>query len=160
MRDDEVMLIALSKERERLHDELMQVDRIMRKIKDGIYLADQQITAVIVRDEPKQLEDGNTFPTNANIKIQLLKVFDLLCCAVKLKEVQDEYTRQTGKAFNVREGVRSLHAAKLLYSVKEKDANRSIFWVKRDWVEDGVLLSKHKPEGFDMLYKDDNLEYI
>lgn len=157
MKDDEMMLYALSKEREQLHQRLMQVDRIMKKIRGGEYM-NQAITTleVIPTTESKQLE----FPKQANIKVQALKIFDIVRCAAKLKDIQDEYYKLTGSNYNLRETLRTLHSSKRLLMVKEKDANRSIFWVKPEWVDNGVLLDEYKPEGFDILYKADNLEFI
>jgi len=43
--------------------------------------------------------------------------------------------------------------------IKEKSANRGILWVKKEWVENGQLLDEYKPEGFDLLYKGENLRY-
>ncbi len=159
MQDHEVMLIALSKERDLLHEQLMQVDRIIKKIKTGEYLAPTEAITMDITPV-KHIEQSNSFPVQANIKIQVLMIFDQLGQAAKLKDVQTAYTRHTGKNFNLRESMRSLHNSKLLYNVKEKDANRSILWVKSEWIDNGQLLDKFKPEGFDLLYKADNIEFV
>ena len=158
MEDYEIMLSALSKERDVLHDQLMQVDRIINKIKTGQYLASNQITTLEII--PSNANEPVSFNNNANIKVQAIRLFDLIGHAVKLKEINTEFTKQTGRVFNLREVVRSLHASRLVYMVKEKSLERAKYWVKREWVENGQLLDQYKPEGFDLLYKPEDLEFL
>ena len=87
----------------------MQIDRVIKKIKSGDYLSNANITTVEYLPV-EHLSNTGAFPITANIKVQLLKVFDLIGCAAKLKDITNEYTKQTGKVFNLRENVRSLHA--------------------------------------------------
>ena len=158
MEDYEVMLSALSKERDGLHDQLMQVDRIIKKIKTGQYLASNQITTLEII--PSNAKEPVSFSTNGNIKVQAIRVLDVIGHATKLKEINTEYTKLTGKVYNLREAVRTLHASKIVYMVKEKSLERAKYWVKREWVENGQLLDQYKPEGFDLLYKPEDLEFV
>ena len=41
----------------------------------------------------------------------------------------------------------------------DKSFTYKIYWVKSDWVDDAMLLNEYKPDGFDFLYKDEELEY-
>lgn len=158
MKDYEVMLGALSKERDSLHDQLMQIDRIIKRIKTGEYLASNEITTLEII--PSNLKEPVSFSNTANIKVQAIRLFDIIGHAAKLKEINTEYTKQTGKVFNLREVVRTLHSSKILYMVKEKSLERAKYWVKREWVNNGQLLDQFKPEGFDLLYKAEDLEYL
>jgi hypothetical protein len=165
-KDGEILLMALSKERDEAYQRVLSLDRLIRKIK-GEYFSpksnrgnneDGEIIGIAPR-EPQLPLTPNNFPKGVDIKVQVLRVFDSLKIAVKLKEVQTEYTKLSGSSYNIREIVRSLHKSRLLRLIKEKDAKRGIFWVKADWIDNGLLLDEFKPAGFDMLYKGDNLEY-
>ena len=158
MNDSEVMLIALSKERNELHDKLMHVDRIIKKIKDGEYFG----SGDIIRIEAKEAVIPNriAFPKHTDTKVIVLKAFDNLGQVASLKQVQDEYNKLSGNTQNIRETVRSLNNSKLIVMMKEKEANRGIFWLKSEWIADGEVLDQYKPEGFDLLYKSDNLLFV
>ena len=165
-KDDDIMLHALRKERDEAHQKVMQLDRLIKKILSGNYSPksveinnDNGVTIGIPTLEPQLPFTLNSFPKNADIKVQVLKVFDSLKVASKLKELQTEYNRLSESHYNIREIVRSLHKSRLLRLMKEIDANRGIFWVKAEWLEDDRLKEEFKPVGFDMIYKQDNLEY-
>ncbi|MBL7728707.1 MAG: hypothetical protein JNM68_13515 [Dinghuibacter sp.] len=159
MNDIEVILKALTREREDLHQQLMQVDRIINRVKSGTYsggeLPDKPIQLQVEAAPPKvrQLSPA------VDIKVQILRVFDVLGVASTLKQLQTEYKEMTGSNYNIREPVRSLNKSTLIKLVKDKTLTRGFMWVKADWIENGQLLDKHKPEGFDLLYKPENLIY-
>jgi hypothetical protein len=158
MNDDEVMLMALSKERELLHDQLMQVDRIIKKIKTGEYLG--YSNAVTLQIEPKEnIVHRIAFPKTTDTKVIVLKALDNLCQIVSLRQLQDEYNKLSGNNQNIREAVRSLNRAKLVLMMKVKNNDRGLFWVKKEWINNGTLLDEFKPEGFDLLYHTDMIEY-
>jgi hypothetical protein len=167
IRDEEILLTALRRERDEVHEKLMQLDRIIKRIKTGEYFPKKAIQDELGEISIPQISlinhtpnsPDNSFPKNADVKVQVLKVFDVIGKAVKLKDLQTEYNKLSGTHFIIREIVRSLHKSRLLRLVKEKDALRGIFWVKAEWVENGQLLEDYKPEGFDMLYKAANLEF-
>lgn len=155
--DSEVMLIALKKERDELHDKLMHVDRIIKKIKDGDYFGNGEV----IKIEAKQAVIPNrlAFPKHTDTKVIVLKALDNLGQVASLRQIQEEYNSLSGNTQNVRETMRSLNKSKLVLMMKCKDADRGIFWVKKDWLLDGVLMDEYKPEGFDLLYNEDNLYF-
>ena len=159
MKDDEVMLIALGKERDELHDKLMQVDRIIKKIKTGEYLGYNGVTLQIAAKEPV-ISQRIAFPKTTDTKVIVLKAMDNLAQVASLRQIQDEYIKLSGNQQNIRETMRSLNKAKLVLMMKCKDADRGMFWVKREWLNNGIVLDEYKPEGFDLLYKAEDLIFI
>jgi hypothetical protein len=161
-KDDEMMLFALRKEREEVHERLMQIDRIIKKVRSGKYSDESTGSEGLSVDQPSDQTTAiplNEFPKNADVKIQILRVMGELGKASKLKEIQAVYNRLSGSHFNIRETLRSMHRSRLIRLIREKDATRGMLWVKSEWVENDQLLEEYKPEGFDMLYKAENLEY-
>jgi len=163
VKDEEVMVRALRKEREVLHEKLMQIDRIIKRVKAGDYVAfappkDRETegnnTIPSVLDFP-----SNEFPKQADIKIQVIKIFDAIGQAARLGELQKKYLELSGSNYDIRETVRALHRARLLRMIRVKDATRGMFWVKVEWLENGQLLDEHKPVGFDLIYKPENITY-
>jgi hypothetical protein len=161
MTDIQVILNALQRERDDLHSQLMQVDRIIKRVKTGTY-SDEPI----IQPVPKQLEA--IVPTKkplipissgSQLKMQILKVFDVLGTAITLKQIMAELEAMTGHKPYIRDNIRALQKAQLLRIIKDKTATRGFLWVKASWIEDGQLLDKYKPEGFDILYKQANLIY-
>lgn len=157
--DREVILKALTRERDELHEQIMQMDRIIKRVKGGNYSND---ATPMLSAPVKQLNVDNTAitisatPQPLDIRIAILRVFDLLGKASKLKEVQEEYNKISGHPYNIRENVRSLHKALLLKEMKDKTVPRSVYWVKADWIEHGQLGDNYKPAGFDLFHKPDN----
>ena len=158
--DHEIILHALQKERDDLHDKIMQIDRIMtriRKIEYGPDLLDNSPVPKLPDVTPDMKAD---FPKTADIKIQVLRVFDILGKATQLSEVQQEYTNITGSSYKIREAVRSLNATGILKMMKYRNASRGFMWVKAEWIENKELLDKFKPLGFDLLYSKEDLLFI
>jgi hypothetical protein len=141
--DSEVILMALQKERDELDSKILQVDRIIKRVKSLGYSNDEYnepVNELDTTSSPKQLAATvNTFPATGDIKLQILFIFDLLKVAVRLSEIQTEYHKLTGNAYNIRETVRSLHRAGLLRMMRRKDSTHSICWVKTDWITNGQL---------------------
>jgi len=162
-KDDELMLFALRKERDIVHERLMQIDRIIKRIKTGKYINEESLgsegTAVIEQSKQTAIIPLNDFPKIADIKVQVIRVLDIHRKAAKLKELQNIYNKLNDSHYNIRETMRSLHRSRIVRMIREKDASRGIFWVKSEWVENDQLLDEFKPDGFDMLYKSENLEY-
>lgn len=160
--DTEVILDALRKEREEIHQKLMQIDRIIKRVKSFEYSGDKPDN---VKQLPKEAASAietpaiNLFPKSSDIKVLVLRVFDLLQIASKLKDVQEEYNRLSGNKYNIREAMRTLNRAGLIKSVRNKEASRSILWVKGEWIENSQLIDKYKPDGFDLLHKPEDLIY-
>lgn len=165
MNDTDVILLALQKERDDLHNRILQVDRIINRVKSIDYRDDIAVAGDKLQEriEDSQQEDCTktvSFPKSADIKIQVLRVFDIVAKASSLSELQQEYTTITGSPFKIRETVRSLQCAGIVKVMKYKNASRGFLWVKTDWINDGVLLDKYKPLGFDLLHKTDNLLFL
>lgn len=158
MKDYEVMLMALSKEREELHDKLMQVDRIIKKVKSGEYMGYSNAITLDITPKPQQSQ-RIAFPKHTDAKVIVLKAMDNLSQLASLKQIQAEYSNITGNEFNIRDTVRGLNKSKLLLLMREKNAERGNYWVKSEWLVDGRLLDEYKPDGFDLLYNPDNLEF-
>lgn len=157
MRDEELMLQALGKEREQLHNRIMHIDRIIKKIRSGEYAAPTEVISIDATALPNSTESTPIFPKNAELKVQILRVFDFIGKASKLQDIQAEYDKLNDGHYPLRDTIRSLQSSKLLVMIKLKNAARGFLWVKRDWIENGQLLPEYKPEGFDLLYKPENL---
>lgn len=162
MNDTQVILMALQKERDELHNKIMQVDRIMSRI-EGIGYTDNEgkqpvkEIAANTSNEDKQLPD--VFTNATDIKVQVLMIFDIVKKAAKLKDLQAEFFRLTGKTYNIREAIRTLNRARIVRMIKLKDSQRGVYWIKDEWIENGHLKDEFKPEGFDLFYKAGNLIY-
>lgn len=156
--DTEIILLSLQKERDELHGRILQVDRIISRIK-GIEYSEgggnypEQIAA-----QPKPEETpAITFPSGSDIKIQVLRIFDIIAQAASLQQLQEEYTKITGNSYKIREAVRALHNVGILKVVKYKNASRGFLWVKTDWIQYNAIIDRYKPLGFDLLHKPENL---
>lgn len=165
MNDKEVILSALQRERDELHDKIMQVDRIIKRVKNVDYSNDinsnstNQLETTIAITQPVVPSKPVSLSTSTDIKIQILRVFEILGKASKLSQIQGEFTKLTGSNYNIRDVVRNLKQARILQMLKLIDSHRGILWVKKDWVRNGVLLDEYKPEGFDLFYQASNVIY-
>lgn len=161
--DTEIILIALQKERDELHERILQVDRIINRVKSIEYKHDipqpDNSTPIMPVNPHPAIDQTSTFPKSADIKIQVLRVIEIIGKAVPLAGIQSEYTAITGSHYKVRETVRSLHCAGILKMIKFKMASRGFMWVKTEWIVNGELLDKFKPLGFDLLYPKEKLIY-
>lgn len=155
--DTEVILMSLQKERDDLHERIMQVDRIIKRVKSLEYTPDKEIK------EPKQLEAKepvsplNLFPKTADIKVNILRAMDILNVYSRQKDIQIAYNELSGNKYSVRESMRTLNKNKVLVRIINKTTGKGFLWAKSQWIEDGLLIAKYKPEGFDLLYKPENL---
>jgi hypothetical protein len=159
--DHDIILYALQKERDELHGRIMQIDRIMARIKTIDYtpaISDNTQTSneIAVID----LTSRDNFPKSADIKLQVIRVFEILGKASQLCEIQREFTEITGSTFKIREAVRSLHATGVVKMLKYRNASRGFMWIKRDWLVNNELADKYKPLGFDLLYSKENLTIV
>jgi hypothetical protein len=155
--DSKVMIMALQKEREELHQRLMQIDRIIKKVRNGLFDEPQEAEVITIPESVQPALIPQSFSDATNIKVQVLRVFDKVQKASSLKTFQREYNKLTGNNYNIRETIRSLHKSKLITIIREKGASRGFMWAKTQWIENGLLLDQFKPEGFDLLYNPDNL---
>lgn len=161
MNDKDVILAALQKERDELHSKIMQVDRIMKRITDIGLVNETNDTNQVLNIAPiiKSIQQRKPISQGSNMKLIVLRVFDIIGHACTLKDIQTEYNKVSDNTYNVRESVRSLHGQQLLKMVKDKVRMRGFAWVKTDWLIDGELAEKHKPEGFDLLYPPDTVMF-
>jgi hypothetical protein len=153
--DLQVMLNALHKEREDLHNQLMQIDRIINRMKETNYIEDKREPASIEIEDRLRVAPISHAPDRT--KITILKVFDIVGQACRLRHLQDEYNKIAGNKYNIREGVRGLQRQGLVKMIRDKDGSRGIYWIKREWIENDRLMDIYKPEGFDWLYEPDNI---
>lgn len=163
MNDKQIILAALQRERDELHEKIMQVDRIIKKVKGLDYSNDEINDSVkqleVKSNSQQQIEHTPKFSKTSDIKVQVLTVFEIIGKAAKLKDLQYEYHKLSGNAFNIREVVRGLNRQRILLMIREKDAHRGVLWVKKEWVKNSVLLDEFKPEGFDLFYQPSNVIY-
>lgn len=153
--DTDVILHALQKERDELHGRILQIDRIMTRIRK----LDYHPTEAIASPHPPAIDADvkAEFPKTADIKIQVLRVFDIIGKACQLADIQREFTEITGSSFKIREAVRALQQTGVVKMLKYRNAARGFMWVKKDWIENNELMDKFKPVGFDLLYSKENL---
>ncbi len=86
---------------------------------------------------------------------------DMIGCACKLKDLQNKYEEITGSNYSIRETLRTLNKHKVIKMLRSKTNGRGLYWVKTEWIEDNgiTLKAKHKFYGFDMVYKEDSIEF-
>lgn len=105
------------------------------------------------------ISETDPLPVDAPIGIQILTILDIKRKASKLKDIQDEFNRLTGKSFNIRQSIRTLNTNGKVKLMREKGASRGNYWVRSEWVDNGVLLDEYKFDGFDKYYKAEDLDY-
>ena len=154
--DTDVILSALHKERQLAHQKVMQLDRIIKRIKEGNYAGEVLEIEPIESQSRQPVVFTQSFKT-ADTKVQILRVFDVVRIASKLQVIQDKFNELTQTNYNIRDIIRSLQRSGKVRMMKEKNASRGFLWVKSEWLDNGQLLEEFKPEGFDMLYKPEDL---
>src|SRR5262249_46682876 len=119
--DTDVILMALQKERDELHDRIMQVNGIIKRVKSLEYSASNEVV------EPKQIDNQqpiekplNIFPKTADIKVLIIRAFDVISVACKQKTVQSVYNELSGNQYSVRESMRTLNKNKVLVRILHK----------------------------------------
>lgn len=112
---------------------------------------------LIESDNNEQLQP---FPMKSELKVQIIKIFDIIGVACKLKDVQDKYKEFTGFYHNLRETLRNLNKHEILKLMQPKGTMRGLYWVKAEWLDEhGKLKEQYKFDGFDLLYTDDMIEF-
>jgi hypothetical protein len=158
--DQEIILMALQRERDELHERIMQIDRIIKRVvkasdietADYRPITNTQLTQLPASQGSKPIE-ATDLNNIYDLKVLVINIFNSLGKATKLKEIQAEYFRITGQVYNIREIVRSLHRSKIVCMIRLKHSSRGVYWVKAEWVNHGTLLDEYKPIGFDNFYK-------
>lgn len=159
--ETELILKGLYRDRDELAGKLNDVEKLIRKIKSGNFA----LNTTANNAPEQQTEQTNTqtpvlFPFKSEMKFQVAAIIDMIGTVCKLKDIQEKYKEITGSSYSVRETIRTLHKHKVVKILRSKGADRGVFWLKRDWLdENGKLMNKHKFYGFDLLYTDDNIEF-
>ena len=161
--DIEIVLNSLNKERKEYLDKVADIDKLIKKIKYG------NLNFGLSKGNKVDTPESNTdviqqpqaFPLKADLKVQAIKIIDLLGVASKLHEIRDKYHEITGLNVNLRETLRNLNKHEILKLLQPKNSLRGLYWVKTDWLEDNntKLKDSHKFEGFDLLFTDDLIEF-
>ncbi len=161
--DVELILTSLAKEKKELLDKVSEIDKVIKKIKYGnLNLRLSQGTKIendLIENDTKQ--QPQSFPMKADLKVQIIKIFDIIGVACKLRDVQEKYKELTGINHNLRESLRNLNKHEILKLIQPKGTIRGLYWAKAEWLEDNGtrLKEQHKFEGFDLLFTDDMVEY-
>jgi hypothetical protein len=160
--DIELIISSLNKDKRELLDKVNDIDKLIKRIKYGnLNLGlnkgnkiDNTITDIEV------IQPIRAFPKKADLKVQIIKIFDILGEASKLKDVQDKYKELTGIHHNLRETLRILNRHDILKLLQPKGTIRGLYWVKTEWLDENRRLKdKHRFEGFDLLFTDDMIEF-
>lgn len=154
----EMVISSLNKQRNELLHEVAEIDKVIKKIKyGGLSLGLSKEAATEPAEHTAQLaNDNEAFPVKADLKVQALRVLDLLGVASKLGDIRDKYHEITGLNVNFRETLRTLNKHDLLKLLHPKGNMRGIYWVKTEWLDEkGNLKEQHKFNGFELLFSDD-----
>ena len=158
----ELVLTSLNKQRNELLNEVAEIDKVIKKIKyGGLNLGLTKGTKVETSlPVISQTLTEQAFPLKAELKVQALKVMDLLGVASKLAEIREKYHEVTGLNVNFRETLRNLNKHDLLRILQPKGNIRGLYWVKTEWLDENKnLKEQHKFNGFELLFSDDMVEY-
>ena len=161
--EQQLILNSLNKDRKELSEQLSAIDKLIKKIKYGSLNLGGNRVLKQGNDESNDEVSGqdSPFPLKAELKVQVIKIFDILGEASKLNAIQDKYKELTGHHVNLRETLRNLNRHQILKLLQPKNLLRGLYWVKTEWLEDNEtkLKEKHKFEGFDLLFTDDLIEF-
>jgi hypothetical protein len=158
----ELVITSLNKQRNELLNEVAEIDKVIKKIKyGGLNLGlSKGIKDNIPQPDKATTQQPEAFPIKAELRVQALKVLDLLGVASKLSEIRDKYHEITGLNVNFRETLRTLNKHDLLKLLQPKGNIRGLYWVKTEWIDDeGNLKEQHKFHGFELLFTDDMIEF-
>lgn len=164
LQDVDIIISSLQKERNELSERMNSIDRLIKKIKYGsvnLALNKGQLIKANDADDIEVIEQDKPFPIKSDLKVQVIKVLEILGEASKLKAIQDKYKEITGQHHNLRETVRNLNKHEIFKLLQPKGTLRGLYWVKAEWLEDDgkKLKDKHKFAGFDLLFSDDMVEF-
>lgn len=160
--DIELIVSSLNKERNELLLKVAEIDKVIKRIKyGGINLG---LSKGMTEETPiaatTQTQDTQAFPVKAELKVQAIKLMDILGVASKLSEIRDKYHELTGLNVNFRETLRNLNRHDILKLLQPKGNIRGLYWVKTEWLDDkGNLKEQHKFNGFELLFTDDMIEF-
>ena len=160
----ELILNSLNRDKRELLDKIAGIDKVIKRIKYGnlnIGLSPEDKKTYYENTESDTEPPVKTFPLKADLKVQAIKVFDVIGVACKLRDVQEKYKELTGLNSNLRETLRNLNKHEILKLVQPKGTQRGLYWIKSEWLEDNGtrLKEQHKFEGFDLLFSDEMIEF-
>lgn len=160
--DIELIVNSLNRERNDLLLKVAEIDKVIKRIKyGGLNLG---LNKAIGDEEPTntiaETQDTQAFPVKAELKVQAIKIMDMLGVASKLSDIRDKYHEITGLNVNFRETLRNLNRHDILKLLQPKGNLRGLYWIKSEWLdEQGNLKNQHKFNGFELLFTDDMIEY-
>jgi hypothetical protein len=122
--DKDVILNALQRERNELHERIMQIDRIIKKVRDVNEGSNDN--EILLSKVPLELNLSPTqktitasgFTKTKDIKLQVLNVFDVIGKAAKFKQLQATYFKISDNAFSIREIIKGLNRQGLLLKMR------------------------------------------
>ncbi|MEO6670541.1 MAG: hypothetical protein ABIN36_13745 [Ferruginibacter sp.] len=160
--DLEIVLNSLNKERKEHLDKVADIDKLIKRIKYGNLnfglSKGNKADAIELTDDTTQ--QPKAFPLKADLKVQAIKIMDLLGVASKLKDIRDKYHEITGMNVNLRETLRNLNKHEIIKILQPKGNIRGLYWVKAEWLDDNNnLKEQHKFDGFELLFSDDMIEF-
>ncbi|HRH48929.1 MAG TPA: hypothetical protein PLP23_09260 [Panacibacter sp.] len=160
--DVQIIINSLTKEKKELTDRVNEIDKIIKRIRYGNMSfggvkgkpVEQESDIIALSDTPQ------AFPLKADLKVQAIKVLDILGVASKLSDIRDKYHEITGQHVNLRETLRTLNKHDILKLLQPKNGIRGLYWVKAEWIdENNCLKPQYKFEGFDLLFTDDMIDF-
>jgi hypothetical protein len=164
--DIQMVLDSLNKDKRELLTKVNDIDKLIKKIKYGnlnLGLSKGAKGSKLIDEDIEEpvIQQSQGFPLKADLKVQVIKIMDLLEVASKLGDVRDKYKELTGHTVNLRETLRNLNKHQILKLIQPKGTMRGIYWIKAEWLEENgtKLKEQHKFEGFDLLYTDDMIEF-
>src|SRR5579862_1042056 len=147
--DVELILGSLNKDKRELLDKVAEIDKLIKRIKYGninlrLNKGNNDVDENVIEPQPQ------TFPMKADLKVQVIKIMDIIGVACKLKDVAEKYKELTGVHHNLREVLRTLNKHEILKLIQPKGTIRGLYWIKTEWLEDNNtrLKEQHKFEGF------------
>ena len=159
--DIQVILMSLNKEKKELSDKIAEIDKVIKRLKYGNLnlggiKGTSQLNDSVIKSES---QDTQAFPLKADLKIQAIKIMDILGVASKLSDIRDKYHEITGLNVNFRETLRNLNKHDILKLLQPKGNIRGLYWVKSEWIdENNNLKEDHKFQGFNLLFSDEMIE--
>jgi hypothetical protein len=159
--DIQLVLNSLNKDKRELLDKVNDIDKLIKKIKYGnqtLGLSKGSKADKFI-EEPDEQQVKQAFPMKADLKVQAIKVLDMLGVASKLSDIRDKLHEITGHNVNLRETLRNLNKHEILRLLQPKNSIRGLYWIKAEWLdENNNLKEQHKFEGFDLLFTEDMIE--
>jgi O-succinylbenzoate synthase len=126
--DVELILGSLNKDKRELLDKVAEIDKLIKRIKYGnINLRLTQGKDAEIRLDENTIEtQPKAFPLKADLKVQVIKIIDIIGVACKLKNVQEKYRELTGINHNLRETLRTLNKHEILKLIQTKGTIRGL----------------------------------